>query len=134
MLVIKLFLNTYMVLKIHRTFYEEENETNLNSMLWRHRGIIGYEHLTQLFNHQSLHTIAKYQLLEKFIKEEALLSATKYLPDFLSLRFQLIQKSVEYCSERRISELSISEFIGFTKGMLVVGVANFQLLLYLYLT
>ena len=92
-------------------------------MLWRHRSIISYEHLLQVFNCQSLHTIAKYPLLEKFLKQETLLSATKYLPDFVSLKFQLIQKSVEYCSQRRISELSISEFIEFIKnGMFILNI------------
>ena len=47
-------------------------------MLWRHRSIIGYEHLSQVFNSQSLHTIAKYPLLDKFLKEENILSVTKY--------------------------------------------------------
>ena len=89
-------------------------------MLWRHRSIIGYEHLSQHFNRQSLHIVAIYPLLEKFLKEETRLSATKYLPDLVNLRFQLVQKSVEHCSERRISELSISEFIDYIKkGMFV---------------
>ena len=100
---------------IYRTFYEEEKETKRNSMLWRHRSIIGYEHLSQLFNCQSLLTIAKYPLLEKFLKEKNILSVTKYLPDLVNLRFQLIQESMEYCSERRISKLSFSEFIEFIK-------------------
>ena len=105
---------------IYRTFYEEENEANLISMLWRNRSIIGYEHLSQVFNSQSFHTIAKYPLLEKFLKEENLLSATKYLPDLVNLRFQLIQKSVEYNNKTRILQLSINEFIEFLeKGMLM---------------
>ena len=87
----------------------------MNSMMWRHRSIIGYEHLSQLFNRQSLHIVAIYPLLEKFLKEETLLSATKYLPDLVNLRFQLVQKSMEHCSERRISE-----FIDYIKkGMFV---------------
>ena len=97
-------------------------------MLWRYRSIIGYEHLSQLFNRQSLHTIAKYPLLEKFLKEETRLSATKYLPDLVNLRFQLIQKSMEYCSKRRISELSVSEFIEFIKKSMCVMFLNILLI------
>ena len=79
-------------------------------MLWRHRDIIAYEHLFQVFNCQTFQTSAKYPLLEKFLKDEPLLNTTRYLPDYARLRIKLIQTCLEHYNSEDISELSIGQF------------------------
>ena len=93
-----------------RDLYEKEEKIDFQSILWRHRHIIGYEHLLQRFNCQAENPSKKYPLLRKFLKEESLLKATRYLPDYVRLRTELIQKSLEYSSKVEISELTIGEF------------------------
>ena len=99
-----------------RSFYEER-ETDFTSKLWRHRNIIGYDHLLQVFSCQF--NSSNFPLLEKFLNEQPLLSVTKYIPEFVSLQVKLVQKSIAYFNNTKVKDLYISKFLEFIqKGML----------------
>ena len=109
-----------------RSFYEEE-EKDLTSKLWRHRNIIGYEHLLQVFSCQFVST--QYPLLDKFINEQPLLSVTKYIPEFVSLQVKLVQKSISYDKGKKVKDLYIADFLEFIqKGMLLLKLIKVTIL------
>ena len=109
-----------------RSFYEEE-EKDLTSKLWRHRNIIGYEHLLQVFSCQFVST--QYPLLDKFINEQPLLSVTKYIPEFVSLQVKLVQKSISYYKDKKVKDLYIADFLEFIqKGMLLLKLIKVTIL------
>ena len=99
-----------------RSFYEER-EIDFTSKLWRHRNIIGYDHLLQVFSCQL--NSSNFPILEKFLNEQPLLSVTKYIPEFVSLKVKLVQKSIAYFNNTKVKDLYISKFLDFIhKGML----------------
>ena len=80
--------------------------------------MIGYDHLLQVFNCQFSST--DYPLLGKFLKEQPLLSVTKYIPEFVSLQAKLVQKSICYYKDKKVKDLYISEYLEFIQeGMLL---------------
>ena len=103
---------------LYLSFYEE-GETDFASKLWRHRNIIGYDHLLQVFSCQF--DCAKYPLLEKFLSEQPLLSVTKYIPEFVNLQVKLVKKSMTCFKNEKVKDLSISKFLDlFQKGILLL--------------
>ena len=107
----------------YRGFYEE-GETDFAFKLWRHRNIIGFHHLLQVFSCQLCS--ANYPLLEKFLNEEPLLSVTKYIPEFVNLQVKLVRKSMTYFKNERVKDFSISKFLDFLqKGILLTLIAYY---------
>ena len=95
-----------------RGFYEEDEKVFI-SKLWRHRNIIGYDHLLQVFSCQF--DSDNFPLLEKFVNEQPLLSVTKYIPEFVKLQVKLVQKSITYSNNKKVKDLHISDFLEFIK-------------------
>ena len=86
--------------------------------------MIGYDHLLQVFNCQFSST--DYPLLGKFLKEQPLLSVTKYIPEFVSLQAKLVQKSICYYKDKKVKDLNISEYLEFIQeGMLHESLIEF---------
>ena len=106
-----------------RGFYEE-GKTDFASKLWRHRNIIGYDHLLQVFSCQ-FHYV-NYPLWEKFLNQEPLLSVTKYIPEFVNLQVKLVRKSMTCFKNERVKDFSISKFLDFLqKGILLTLIAYY---------
>ncbi|KAI6651577.1 E3 ubiquitin-protein ligase [Oopsacas minuta] len=99
--------------KLLRIFFEEEGK-DFSSKLWRHRNIISYDHLLQVFTCQNLYESKKYPILEKFLKEQPLLAATKYIPEFVKLLKNLTHmRTAVSNNNKKVQDMFISDFIQF---------------------
>ena len=87
--------------------------------LWIYKDIVGYNNLAQVFRSQAFTESKNYPMLRKILSEKRLLAITKHLPDLLSLRTKLLEKSMVIYEGREAQDLSISEFLLFIqKGKL----------------